>query len=67
MAALPRVKMALDMLCEFAERSASARTDQERFNVDQGAYEYLAYSGFAGDQWKRLAENYRRMREEFIH
>jgi len=63
----PRIKMALERLCEFAELHYSVSNDQDRFNVDERAYEYLAFSGFYGEEMKRLVNNYVKMKEERIH
>ena len=57
-------KLTLDRLCEYAELHATAKNDLERFNADQRAYEFLAYSGFNIREMVSYTNNYNRLKKE---
>jgi len=59
-------KIVLDKLCEYAEIRALAKTDQEKFDIDQTVYDFLVYSGFSNDMMTGFTDNYRRLEQEFI-
>ena len=64
---LPATRITLNKLCELAELYGAAKDGRERFDIDQRAYDFLAYLGFAGDRMARFIANYRRLKEENTH
>jgi hypothetical protein len=60
-------KDALDCLCRLAEKYANAASCEERFEIDDAAYEFLVYCSFSGRQMERFIDNYRRLRIENVH
>lgn len=64
---IPATRITLNRLCELAELYGAAKDGREKFYIDQRAYDFLAYSGFAGDQMARFIADYIRLKEENTH